>query len=201
MAETPDGPYWCEASSSRCLLLAASGGLSGPSAQEPCSQSPYPYLFPTQVPRWVCLTGATAQLHHCQQVLSKLCTKNSRRLFTRELSQDPGAAEPMKRSPLPVGACLYFHSGLYQTFSRWMKTPRQPEWLSPSDAEFSQNSHCCQGRREFSLLPRLSWAFGNRHFSVFLWQWMRHCTCRLPKPYFPKLPAQRWHLSPQGLSL
>ncbi|KAM7318895.1 hypothetical protein ACRRTK_022007 [Alexandromys fortis] len=82
----------------------------------------------------------------------------------RELSQDPGAAEPVKRSPLPVGACLYFHSRLYQTFSHWMKTPRQPEWLSPSDAEFSQNSHCCQGRREFSLLPRLSWAFGNRHF-------------------------------------
>lgn len=24
---------------------------------------------------------------------------------------------------------------------------------------------------------------------------------RLPKPYFPKLPAQRWHLSPKGLSL
>ncbi|EGW10310.1 hypothetical protein I79_010664 [Cricetulus griseus] len=53
MVETPRG---------QLLMLPppwpASGGLSPLVPRSPAA-SPLPYLFPTQVPRWVCLTGAT----------------------------------------------------------------------------------------------------------------------------------------------
>lgn len=146
MAETPDGLL----ARGQLLMLPppgpASGGLSALVPRSPAASPPTHTSSPPKSPGGFALQVPRAQLHHCQQVFPKLCTKNTRRLFIRELSQDPGAAQLVKKSPLPMGACLYFHRGLYRTFSHWMKHPRQPEWLSPSDAEFSPNNHCCQGQ-------------------------------------------------------
>lgn len=145
MAETPDGLLVRGQLLTAAYSWASLRWTLGLVPRSPAASPPTHTSSPPKSPGGFALQVPWAQLHHCQQVFSKLCTKNSRRLFIRELSQDPGAAELVK-SPLPVGACFYFHSGLYQTFSHWMKNPRQPEWLSPSDAEFSQNNHCCQGQ-------------------------------------------------------
>lgn len=125
--------YWRKASSSCCLLLGQPQVDSALVPRSPAASPPTHTSSPPKSPGGFALQVPRAQLHHCHQVFPKLCAKNSQRLFIRELSQDPSAAQLVKTSPLPVGAYLYFHRGLYQTFSHWMKNPRQPEWLSPSD--------------------------------------------------------------------
>lgn len=83
----------------RGLLLAlpppwpASGGLSALMPRSPAA-TPLPIPLPHPSPQvGLPYRCHRAQLHHCQQVFSKLCTKDSRRLFLQKLNQDLSAAQ------------------------------------------------------------------------------------------------------------
>lgn len=132
-------------------------------AQEPCSQ------FPTQVSRWVCLTGATGHSSTIANRFSlKLCTKDLR------------AAKLVKRN---------------QCYGRLSLLPQwTPPGLCSLDAQSTatrmaflvRRGFCCQGK-EGGLTSHCynNGPLGIAISSVFLWWWVCRCTCRLTKPYCP----------------
>lgn len=91
IAEVPDKAYWDETNSSRCLLLGQPQVGSLPRSP---AATPLPIPLPHPSPQVGLPYGChRAQLHHCQQVFSKLCTKDSRRFLLPEPSQALSAAQ------------------------------------------------------------------------------------------------------------
>lgn len=115
----------------------ASGGLSALMPRSP-EATPLPIPLPHPSPQvGLPYRCHRAQLHHCQQVFSKLCTKDSRRLFLQKLSQDLSAAQLWRTRA--ASACL-LHSGPTGP-THWMEDPPRPEWLPPSDEDGLLSSH------------------------------------------------------------
>lgn len=163
-AEIPDKALWDGASSSSCLLSGQPQVGSPPSCPGALQPLPCPYLFPTQVPRWVCLTGATGHSSTIANRFSKLRTKDSRRLLLPELSQALSAAQLVESQCCERLSSLHSGPTGLHSLDEESTTTRM---ASPSDEALYQNSHCCQGKEEVQLLLRLLRAFGNCRFPQF----------------------------------
>lgn len=172
-------------------LWPASGGLATLMPRSPAA-TPLPIPLPHPSPQvGLPYRCHRAQLHHCQQVFSKLRTKDSRRLLLPELSQALSAAQLVESQCCERLSSLHSGATGLHSLDEESTTTRM---ASPSDEALYQNSHCCQGKEGVHLLLRVYHGpLGIAVSPVFLWPRVcRSITCRLPKPYFPKLPAQRW---------
>lgn len=168
----------------------ASGGLCALMPRSPAA-TPLPVPLPHPSPQvGLPYRCHRAQLHHCQQVFSKLRTKDSRRLFLQELSQDLSAAQLVESQYCERLSSL--HGGPPGS-THWMKNPPQPEWLPPSDEAFSQNSHCCQGKEEGLISSRVyNGPLGIAVSPSFPMAVGVPLHLLTSKALLPKLPAQRW---------
>lgn len=119
----------------------ASGGLSALMPRSPAA-TPLPIPPPHPSPQvGLPYRCHRAQLHHCQQVFSKLCTKDSRRLFLQRLNQDLSAAQLVENQGCK---CLSSPQWAHR-IPLVVEDPPRPEWLPLSDEDGLLSSHVYNG--------------------------------------------------------